>query len=79
MTDKKPVEEVLHIAMPQTVELTIGYVAERIVEYWERTGHKPDRITMRPKAFIKYLLLLNPDSYTTGAKILDIPLDCKVK
>lgn len=67
----------LHIIAPETMELTITYVLERIVEYAENNGKFPDRLTTRPKNYVKILYFM-ADQLQKRPTVLGIPLLIKV-
>lgn len=68
----------LHIIAPETMELTMTWVIERIVEYAEKNGKFPDRLTTRPKNIVKILYFMNSSDLRESPRVLGIPLLMKV-
>lgn len=68
----------LHIIKPESMELTMGWVIERIVEYYEKNGAWPDKLTTRPKNFVKICYYMDIRDLVNKPQILGIPLEIKL-
>lgn len=67
-----------HIIKPESMDLTMGWVIERIIEYYEKNGAWPDKLTTRPKNYIRILYFMDSHDLREKPTILGIPLEIKL-